>query len=66
MAKEKKKVVSAEPEKAEVLTFTKEKIVGSKKYSKYKDYLMGNLIDGQSYTFDQVDELINKMKGKGE
>ena len=61
-----KKHVSAELEKAEVFTYTKEKIVGSKKYSKYKDYLMGNLKDGQSYTFDQVDELINKMKGKGE
>lgn len=51
---------------APVASYAKEKLVASKKYGEFRDYLSGNLKDGQLYTFDEVDELINKMKGKGE
>lgn len=55
-------------EEKTVLTFTKEQIVNSKKYEKYKDFLKGNLKDGQMYTLEEVDALIEKyfMKGIGE
>lgn len=49
-------------EKKEIYTptFTKGQIVSSKKYQDYKDFLSGNLEDGQCYTFEQVDALIKK------
>lgn len=48
-------------EKKEAITkFTKEQIVSSKKYQDFKDFLNGNLSDGQCYSFDEVDALIKK------
>lgn len=46
-------------------TFTKESIINSNKYSNRKDLLNGLLKDDKEYTFEQVDEMIDKfMKGK--
>lgn len=46
------------------LTFTKEQIVKSAKYEKYRDYLQGNLDNNKHYTISEIDSLINKvMKG---
>ena len=55
-------------EKIAVLTFSKEQIVNSKKYECFKDFLNGNLKDGQMYTLEEVDALIkeNYKKGIGE
>lgn len=47
-----------------VLAFTKEQIVASKKYAKYKDFLQGNLQTGQTYSFAELDALILKNYGK--
>lgn len=45
--------------------FTKESIVKSKKYSNRKDLLNALLDDKKSYSFEQVDEIIDKfMKGE--
>lgn len=45
-------------------TFTKEQIVKSDKYEKYRDYLEGNLDAKKQYTVDDIDSLISKvMKG---
>ena len=50
--------------KQEVL-FTKEQILASKKYSNRRDALGAILVDGDTYTFEQVDSLLEKfMKGK--
>lgn len=53
---------------AEVLKFSKEQIVASEKFSPYKDFFSGNLIDGQMYSEAELNALISKnyMKGKGE
>ena len=46
------------------ITFTKEQIVKSEKYEKYRDYLEGNLDAKKQYTIDDIDSLISKvMKG---
>lgn len=45
--------------------FSKEQIVASKKYSPYKDFLSGNLKDGQMYAQTDVDALISKNYKKG-
>ncbi len=46
-------------------TFVKESIVNSNKYSNRKDLLNSLLENGKEYTFEQVDEIIDKfMKGK--
>lgn len=47
-------------EKKETTKFTKEQIVSSKKYQGYKDFLSGNLTDGECYSFEEVDALIKK------
>lgn len=61
MAEKKKETVEA----TEELTFTKEQIVGSTKFSKYKDLLNGNLQNGQSYSISEVEALIDEfMKGQ--
>lgn len=45
--------------------FTKEQLVHSKRYMRYTDFLQGNLQNGKTYSFEQVDALINKSYGKG-
>ena len=50
--------------KVKPLTFTKEQIVKSEKYEKYRDYLEGNLDAKKQYTISDIDSLISKvMKG---
>lgn len=47
------------------VTFSKEKILSSKKYKHRADLLGVLLKDGESYTFEDVDNLLNVfMKGK--
>lgn len=49
----------------EKITFTKAKILKSKRYSNRVDLLGVLLTDSKAYTFDEVDALIEKfMKGK--
>lgn len=57
-----------ESKEADVLLFSKEQIVASKKYSPYKDFLSGNLNNDHMYSEAELDALISKnyMKGKGE
>lgn len=53
-----------EQKKQEVL-FTKEQILASDKYSNRRDALGVILVDGNSYTLEKVDSLLEKfMKGK--
>lgn len=51
-----------------VLTFSKEQIITSKKYRRFKDFLNGNLKDHQMYLEAELNELIvkNYKKGIGE
>lgn len=45
--------------------FTKEQLVSSKKFSKYKDILSATLEGGKEYTAKEAQEIIeNFMKGK--
>ncbi len=54
----------AEKKKQLTITFTKEQIVKSEKYEKYRDYLEGNLDAKKQYTIDDIDSLISRvMKG---
>ena len=54
----------AEKKKQLTITFTKEQIVMSEKYEKYRDYLEGNLDAKKQYTIDDIDSLISRvMKG---
>lgn len=58
----KKKIDEVEQE---VVTFTKEQILASKRYSNRKDVLGVILTDKKGYTLDQVDSLLEKfLKGK--
>lgn len=41
--------------------FTKDQIVNAKRYSKYRDFLAGNLQDGQEYSFTEVDLILSKF-----
>lgn len=51
---------TAAPEAA----FTKEQLVGSKRYANRRDLVSVLLEDGKTYTLTEVDALINKyMKG---
>ncbi len=44
--------------------FTKEQIVKSERYEKYRDYLEGNLDAKKQYTISDIDSSISKvMKG---
>lgn len=54
-----------ESKEADVLLFSKEQIVASKKYSPYKDFLSGNLNNGQMYSEAELDALISKNYKKG-
>lgn len=52
-------------DEGEKIIFTKEQIVSSKKYKDRKDLINVLLKNGQSYSLDEVDDLIeNFMKGK--
>lgn len=42
-----------------VPVFTRAQLAASAKYGAYRDFLNGNLKDGKSYTFDEVDALID-------
>ena len=45
--------------------YTKEQILGSKKYNNKRDILGVLLADGEKYAFEKVDSLVEKfMKGK--
>lgn len=45
--------------------FSKQQLVSSKKYSFNRDVLNALLKDGQVYTFEEVDQLLNDfLKGK--
>ena len=58
------KEIKVEVKKQETL-FTKEQILASKRYSNRRDALGAILADGESYTFEKVDVLLDKfMKGK--
>lgn len=46
-------------------TYSKDKIVNSKKYANQKDLVNTLLNDDKKYTLDEVDKLIEKFK-KGE
>ena len=48
-----------------VLAYSKEQIIASKKYENRRDVLGVILIDGEKYTLEKVDSLLDKfMKGK--
>ena len=49
-----------EKKKNTVTKYTKGQIVSSKKYQNFKDFLNGNLTDGECYSFEEVDALIKK------
>ncbi|MCR5777267.1 MAG: hypothetical protein K6G84_07630 [Lachnospiraceae bacterium] len=49
-------------EKTEVLTFAKDKIINSKRYGDYRDYLAGNLDDTRQYTLEEVDEILKEVR----
>jgi hypothetical protein len=52
-------------ETTEMTGYSKERILGSKKYENRRDILGVLLTDGEEYTFDEVDALLDKfMKGK--
>lgn len=59
------KVENKAAEVKEKVTFTKAKILKSKRYAHRVDLLGVILTDSKAYTFDEVDALIEKfMKGK--
>lgn len=65
MMKEKEVFKETKITKVTKNTYTKESILKSKKYFNRLDLLRTLLDDGKSYTFEQVDSLIeNFMKGK--
>lgn len=47
-------------------TFLKEQLVNSKKYRKYQDFLQGNLDDDKSYSFNEVDKMIEDFYGRSD
>ena len=62
MAKKNKTVETVEQS---AVTYTKEQILGSKKYKYRRDALGVILADGKEYTMDEVDTLLDEfMKGK--
>lgn len=61
MAEKKQKTI----EKKQEILFTKEQVLASKKYEDRRDALGAILSDGDTYTFESVDSLLDKfMKGK--
>lgn len=45
--------------------FSKEQILRSNRYRRYRDFLSGNLNDENLYTIEQVNQIIGKYYGKG-
>lgn len=61
MAKKKTEEINQET----VISYSKEQILGSKKYKNRRDALNAILADGKEYTVEEVDALLEKfMKGK--
>ena len=51
--------------KAAPMSYRKEKIITMNRFAKRRDLLSALLVDGKSYTLDQVETMIQKfMKGK--
>ena len=46
-------------------TFSKEQIIRSNRYRRYRDFLSGNLNDEKMYTTEQINQTIGKYYGKG-
>ena len=44
--------------------FTKAQLLKSDRYSKYTDFLAGNLKEKEAYSLEQVEQLIKKHYGK--
>ena len=53
-----------EKKKGTVSSYSKEQIVNSKKFEKYRDFLAGNLEIIKVYTIEQVEELIKSFYGR--
>ena len=65
MATRKKATTAQEPPITAPVVFPKERVLTFKRYAKRRDLLSTLLKDGQEYTHDQVQSLIeNFMKGK--
>ena len=59
------KTKAKEKEIEQISAYPKEQILTSKKYENRRDILGVLLADGNEYTFDDVDSLLDKfMKGK--
>jgi len=52
-------------EKSEEVKFTKEQILKSKKYRDQRDLINALLVNGRSYTLDDVDIMIEKFMKEG-
>lgn len=57
-------IILSEKIKDEVVMFTKEQIISSKRYMHNKDIINVVLHNNQSYTLKEVDELIQKFMEK--
>lgn len=65
MATRKKAATAQEPTITAPVVFPKERVLTFRRYAKRRDLLSTLLKDGQEYTHDQVQSLIeNFMKGK--
>ena len=51
-----------EPEK---ILFSKEQIVSSMRYKKYRDFLAGNLDKHKNYSIEEIDKMIDSFYGNG-
>ena len=51
-----------EPEK---ILFSKEQIVSSMRYKKYRDFLVRNLDNDKNYSTEEIDKMIDSFYGKG-
>lgn len=47
----------------QIETFSKERIIKSKKYARYVDFLSAWLDEDKFYTLEEVDSLLAKLKG---
>lgn len=63
MAKKKEFIEKAEVQET-ASVFTKQQFLKSDSYKQYKDYLNAVLNDKQTYTKEQVNNMINKFYGK--
>ena len=59
------KVKAMQEEKENPVTFTKNQLITSKKYTEKKDLLNALLVDDRSYSMAEVEETLNGfLKGK--